>query len=180
MGTEQEKEIATIKGRTLVLQLSDADITRLCEKAASVGLTAEKLLESFIGDLVNGTYSNGSDERMYADGWLCRCGFEMSSEYTFLRHLINWGLLESFLESHESIQTDQAELADYEQATDKDAGDLEEMDCIRENIGYHQKILAELYDDYLKVSKNGPEKNFDEAIRAVLEWDQARTKLLNS
>lgn len=67
-----------------------------------------------------------------------------------------------------------------QQMPDKDAGDLEEMGCIRENIAYHQKILAELYDDYLKVSKNGSEKTFDEAARAVLEWDQARTKLLNS
>ena len=180
MRTEQEKEIGTIKGRNLVLQLSDADVNRLFEKAASVGLTAEKLLENFIGDLVDGTYSNGSDERMYADEWFCRCGFEMSSEYTLLRHLINWGLLDSFLESHESIQTDQAELADYEQMADKDADDLEEMDCIRENIGYHQKILSELYDEYLKVSKNGSGKSLKEAAQEVLDWEKSREAILNS
>ena len=180
MRTEQEKEIGSIKGRTLVLQLSDADVTRLCEKAASVGLTAEKLLESFIGDLVNGTYSNGSDERMYAEQWLRRCGFEMSSEYTFLRHLINWGLMESFLESHDSIQADQAELADYEQMPDKDAGDLEEMDCIRENIEYHQKILTELFDEYLKVSKNRSGKPLEEAAQEVLAWEKSRETILNS
>ena len=31
------------------------------------GLTIGELIENFVGDLVGGTYSNGSDERDYAD-----------------------------------------------------------------------------------------------------------------
>ena len=37
----------------------------------------EKRMESFVGDLVGGTYSNGSDERDYADQWFERCWFGM-------------------------------------------------------------------------------------------------------
>ena len=63
--TEQEKEIQTIKERTITLKLSDADVERISNKAERHGLTVSELLENFIGDLVGGTYSNGSDERDY-------------------------------------------------------------------------------------------------------------------
>lgn len=76
-GTKQKEEIHTIKSREYHLNLSDADVERLAAKALSYGLTAGKLLENFIGDLVDGTYSNGSDERMYASAWAERCWFAM-------------------------------------------------------------------------------------------------------
>ena len=52
---DRKKEIETIKERTLVLKLSDADCDRILQKAASHGMTVSELLESFIGDLVDGT-----------------------------------------------------------------------------------------------------------------------------
>ena len=74
---EQEEEIKSIKSRKYNINLSDADVERLAAKALSYGLTAGELLENFIGDLVHGTYSNGSDERMYASAWAERCWFAM-------------------------------------------------------------------------------------------------------
>lgn len=65
----QEEEFKTICGRNFTLNLSTADALRLFDKAGSVGLTPSELLENFIGDLVCGTYTNGSDERMYANDW---------------------------------------------------------------------------------------------------------------
>ena len=73
---DRKKEIETIKERTLVLKLSDADCDRILQKAASHGMTVSELLESFIGDLVDGTFTNGSDERYLAEDWFNRCGFE--------------------------------------------------------------------------------------------------------
>lgn len=70
----QEQEIATIKEREVKINLSAADMRRLWKKAGSVGMTAGELLASFIGDLVCGTYSNGSDERMYAQQWFSVAG----------------------------------------------------------------------------------------------------------
>lgn len=87
-GEEQQEEIKTIKPRLLSIKLSDADVKRIFEKAGSCGLTVGELLENFIGDLVDGTFSNGSDERMYAQEWFERCGFERQAEYTFLRYLL--------------------------------------------------------------------------------------------
>lgn len=75
----QEEEVNTIKAREYKLKLSEADVKRLAEKALSYGLTASELLENFIGDLVDGTYTNGSDERMYASEWAERCWFACES-----------------------------------------------------------------------------------------------------
>ena len=67
---DRKKEIETVKERTLVLKLSDADCDRILQKAASHGMTVSGLLESFIGDLVDGTFTNGSDERYLAEDWV--------------------------------------------------------------------------------------------------------------
>ena len=90
-GEQQQNEIKTIRKRVLELKLSDEDVKRISEKAGAVGLSVAELIENFIGDLVCGTYSNGSDERMYAEQWFERCGFGMFPENTFLRYLVEWG-----------------------------------------------------------------------------------------
>lgn len=61
MSTTQKDEIATIKEREFKIELSYADVERLYAKAGSVGMTPSELLAKFIGDLVCGTYANGSD-----------------------------------------------------------------------------------------------------------------------
>ncbi len=80
----QKEEISTIRERTLLLNLSDADCNRLLKKAAMYRLTVAELLQNFIGDLVDGTYSNGSDERMMAQDWFDRCCFGIQKEATLL------------------------------------------------------------------------------------------------
>lgn len=76
----QEEEIQTIRKRTYELELSDADVLRLKYKAEEGKLTPEELLQNFVGDLVDGTYSNGSDERMRAQDWFERCWFSHRPE----------------------------------------------------------------------------------------------------
>lgn len=66
-GEEQQKEIETIRERKITVKLSDADCDRLARKCGEHGLTIGELIENFVGDLVGGTYSNGSDERDYND-----------------------------------------------------------------------------------------------------------------
>lgn len=84
---EQKAEIKTIKPRTYHLNLSDNDVERLAIKAGKYGLTSSELLENFIADLVNGTYSNGSDERMYAAQWADRCWFSFEPEKNLIQYL---------------------------------------------------------------------------------------------
>lgn len=88
LGERKQREIETIKERTIKLKLSDADCDRILKKAGEHSLTVAELIENFIGDLVDGTYSNGSDERMMAQDWFDRCYFGMFPEDTLLRHLL--------------------------------------------------------------------------------------------
>lgn len=115
-GEQQQEEIKTIRKRTIELELSDADVQRISEKAGAHGLTVGKLLESFIGDLVCGTYSNGSDERDFAGRWFNRCWFGMFPDMTFLRYLIEWGSIEDALENWDSIAEHESEIKAIQEA----------------------------------------------------------------
>lgn len=117
-GEQQQEEIKTIRKRTIELELSDADVKRIAEKAGAHGLTVGKLLENFIGDLVCGTYSNGSDERDLAGQWFERCEFGMFPDMTFLNYLVEWGRVDEVLQawddiadSEENIKITQEELS---------------------------------------------------------------------
>ena len=100
---EQKKEIATISDRNITVRLSDADVERVSKLAGEHGITIEELLENFIGDLVGGTYSNGSDERAFARRWFERCWFGMFPENTFLHFLICWGYIDDALQMYDDI-----------------------------------------------------------------------------
>lgn len=116
MAGQQQEEIETIRSRTIEVKLSDADVKRISEKAAAHGLTVGELIENFIGDLVCGAYSNGSDERMYAEQWFERCWFGMFPDYTFLKYLIEqWGL-DEVIEAWEDIENSQETIADTEKS----------------------------------------------------------------
>lgn len=168
--TTQEQEIQTIRERTITLQLSDADLNRIIDKAGSAGLKVEQLLQNFIGDLVDGTYSNGSDERMYAEQWFDRCGFEMTAPNSFVRFLLNQGLFESFLEDHTDIQCDLEEINSIRNQETLDSDDLEEIESIQENISYHQEMLEIMYREYTNSWAERTTKTFEDATKEVLEW----------
>ena len=105
-GEEQQKEIETIRERKITVKLSDADCDRLVKKCGEYGLTIGELIENFVGDLVDGTYSNGSDERMYAQQWFERCWFGMFPEPSLLNHLLSEGHEpQHFLDALNNIET---------------------------------------------------------------------------
>lgn len=118
---EQQKEIETIKSRTYNLNLSDADVKRIAKTAGSYGLTVSELLENFIGDLVAGTYSNGSDERMYAEQWAERCWFALDPEKNLIHYFCT------------SYEYDFSDLMDI----------LERIDDIQSDIKITEKNIAE-------------------------------------
>lgn len=110
-GKEQQKEIETIKERSFTLNLSDADIEKVWRKVGCVGLSISELLENFIGDLIDGTYSNGSDERELANQWFERCGFGMFPDKTFLRFLLEQESVDDFVESYRSLKNSEEQIA---------------------------------------------------------------------
>lgn len=155
----QEKEIKTIRKRTFHLELSDADIERLAIKAAQAGLTIEDLLQSFIGDLVCGTYSNGSDERMYAQDWYDRCWFGSYAPATsLLQHLARNDAVNEALDLREQLRSLLGELVDEDLTP-------EERSEVEEDIKRLRKELAELYGPFTDPAE----------LQKVLDW---HTKLL--
>lgn len=152
----QREEIETIKERNIKLNLSDADVQRICEKAGAVGLTVADLLENFIGDLVCGTYSNGSDERRLASEWFERCWFGMFPEYTFLSYLLDWDDVEETIDIWNEIKY-------YKELEELAEEDKEELEELEENIndkfaefqghrkvGEKEVILAEEMENVIK------------------------------
>ena len=114
-GKEQQKEIETIRERSIILKLSDADVQRIWKKSGSLGLSVSELLENFVGDLIDGTYSNGSDERDLAQQWFDRCGFGMFPDKTFLSFLIEQESVEEFLKLYNNINDSKEQIAIMEE-----------------------------------------------------------------
>ena len=104
-GKDQQLEIKTIKARTIEIRLSDADVERLYKKAGSASLSVSELLENFVGDLVDGTYTNGSDERNALNNWFERCYFGMFPEESFLKYLIDQDTIEEFLDLYNDMRS---------------------------------------------------------------------------
>ena len=85
----QQEEIATIRPRCVYLNLSQADVERVTGLAGQTGMTVGELLTNFVGDLVEGTYSNGLDERAYARNWFSRCDFSYLQNTSMLSWLLS-------------------------------------------------------------------------------------------
>ena len=139
-GDQQKTEIETIKERTIKLKLSDADCDRLLKKVGEHGLTVAELIENFIGDLVDGTYTNGSDERMFAQDWFDRCYFGMFPEDTLLRHLLRYDYdVDDFLTAWDEREHYQEHPEEYTEEKE----DLEEDEEL-----WFEEDLAEMLDGW--------------------------------
>lgn len=165
MSAEQDKEIATIRKRNISLNLSDADVERICEKAGRAGLSVSGLLQNFIGDLVCGTYSNGSDERMYAQEWFDRCWFgSYSDNNSLLKYLLEccYDILD-YLRMYNEIEN--SKKPNY-------FVDPEDKEEELEDLKYWQEQLDEIVEEY---KKNCKIENFliDEEFKKINDyWDE--------
>lgn len=163
----------TIKARKIMVQLSDADCDRLAKKCGMHGLTIGELIENFIGDLVDGTRSNGSDERMYANQWFERCWFGMSQEPTLLNHLLDWGYdPEDYLDTLDNIETaikEKEYLARHPEEADEEAQYLDD------DIESWQEELKDMRADW----KPEKEPNMDEELEIIKKWVKERDDFID-
>lgn len=158
---EQAKEIETIKERTITIKLSDADCERISNLVGKHGITVPQLFENFIGDLVSGTYSNGSDERYMAEQWFNRCWFGMFPEETLLNYLLEYGInIEDFLSTYEEVENYKANPQEY-------AAELEEA---KEN-GEEMLYFEEEYHDYIdEFIYNHKDIDLEKEIELCKKW----------
>ena len=175
--SSQKNEIETIKPRTITVNLSDADVKRLAEKSGEGGLTISELLENFIGDLVDGTYSNGSDERMYAEQWYQRCWFAMFSDDTFLKFLLLWGDLDDYIDLMDELESNKKEMA--EMTADAEEYSAEERDELQEYINELQKEIDYYWGKFLERKRQKESYVFEKEIENIMAWKSQLDTILD-
>lgn len=164
----QAAEIATIKPRSFTLELSDADVKRLYEKTAADGITPAQLLEGFIGDLLDGTYTHGSDERELASAYYDRCCYEFSRTGSLLEWALYDYRLDDIADALEQIDDAAGEIEYYTQHQDDPDGTPE---YLQELQGYKAEAESELqaiYSEYA-AGKKEPQP-LDEGIAAIRRY----------
>lgn len=173
MKTEQQKEIETIKERTITIKLSDADCERVSNLCGEHNISVSYLLESFIGDLVNGTYTNGSDERDYARSYFERCWFGMYPEKSLLNFLLRMGYdvhgeLISYVDDIEYCRN---ELVKY---LDVPILYSEEIKQLNEEIADFEEQVNRIKKYYME---ENPDADWDEEYEKVTKWWEETERL---
>lgn len=178
MDASIKKETKTIQKRKFELELSDADIDKLCEKAASVGMMPQKLLEEFIGDLVS--------ETCLAESWITDLRDKKVPPRTFLCYLSGDSYeysVESVLERIHQKESAKQELVTLEKLEPNEYRTAEDLELDRaenkEEIRSSQQELEEIYHRYLAWTdrKTGTLEQELEKLRA---WEDLREELKNS
>lgn len=162
---EDIEEFELSKQRNITLRLPDEDIDALCKRVGSSQITVAQLIENFICDLIEGSKTNGSDERMYAQQWFERCWFGTLSEKTFLSYLIDFDQIDSAIEMWEELQ-------DYKRQDELDEYDQEEMEVIQEE-------LDEMFKDYKEWYSDPTDATLEAGMEKVAAWSKEREELMN-
>lgn len=191
-GNDNKQEVENVRGRMYEIRLSDADVERLARKALSYNLSVAELLENFIGDLVGGTYTNGSDERMYAERWAERCWFALNEPDKNMIHFFfgdnmfgrEFSELEEIKERIEdekrtiaSLEEDIASPEDWDQITHWDVNKGEYVDSyssVDEYISDCKQAIEDENQLLLDAEKELEDlkKDFADYMGdAVYEWD---------
>lgn len=186
----QEAEIRTIKPREITINLSDADVERLFAKAYSNGITPSMLIEGFLGDLLDGTYSNGSDERMLADEYFERCGYGMGAEHTFLRWALDCGCCDDIICLIDDRDTGLEILADWEKdinlpesredmALEEIQNEMAEDEEVLQSI---QEELLSYYNEYAEYMKRRGEEPqpLEDGIEEIRQYHNALIEMRDS
>lgn len=161
------------KERIIKVKLSDEDCDRLTRKCGEYGLTIGELIENFVGDLVGGSYSNGSDERMYVEQWFERCWFGMFPEPSLLNHLLCWGYdPEDYLDTMGNIETAKEEKEYLEEHPEE--ADEEEVSYLDDDIAMWEEELKDMREDW----KPEKEPDMDEEIELIKKWVKEREEIL--
>jgi hypothetical protein len=158
--------------RSFVLKLTDSEAKELYEKAGVYGLTPSGLLEGFIADLINGQYSNGSDERGLANTWIERA---YNSPYkVFTQWLLESGNMNYFYDCYKAKVEAEADLEDLKEESDSAPQELEDL---QSEIRYQEDNLEDLYNDFSRnedYMKAGKELDFESA----LEWYKGKERFI--
>ena len=176
---EYEKEIATTRERNITLKLSDADCDRIFTLCGQHGITVAELLENFISDLVAGTYTNGSDERDYAERYFERCWFGMYPEKTLLNYLLSHEGdydVDGFLRLLKEFEDTKECWEQCQRDSEAEGWAEEDIEWVKNDFEGALENLEEVKTDFLKAN---PTANWDEEVAKVFEWVEEKEQFVN-
>lgn len=164
----QTAEIATVKPRSFTLDLSDADVRRLYEKAYTDDITPAELLQGFIGDLLGGTYTHGSDERELASAYYDRCCYEFSRTGSLLEWALYDYRLDDIADALEQIDDAAGDLEYYAQHPDDPDGTPDFIQELHDIKAEAESELQDIYSEYA-AGKDKPQP-LSEGIAAIRRY----------
>lgn len=177
-GHQQAEEIKTIREKKISVRLSEADCNRVSNLCGEYNITVGELIENFIGDLVNGTYTNGSGERMFARQYVERCGFSFEPDRT----LTNWILASGYMYAIDDIyylfdglQTGQEELEYLEQHPEE--ADAEAVEILKSDMEDWEQELDSLKAKYLKAGGRTAE-DWEKEVESFMKWWQEKERFM--
>lgn len=169
---QQKREIATIKPRSITVDLSDADCQRILERCAENGMTVGDLVKNFVGDLIYGTYTNGSDEREYANQWFNRCWFA-NREKTLLCHLLDYGYDPAeYLTAVHDLRKDEDDKEYMQNHPEECCKDEDDLEMLTEEIENVKKYIEEM-DKGFKATRD-----IDSELEIISRWVAERKAIL--
>ncbi len=176
MTDEEKLEMETMKPRALTLNLTDRDVDRIRETAASVNLSVSELIENFIADLTYGLHTNGSDERMLAKEWLNRCWFGMFPERDLLKYLAEIRSIDVFLEEVENCRYYGQEFRRYRKQLDTGMVDGTPWDECMDEVGDKRYKRYESREEFVESTEFNiefAEERWREAENSIKEnyWE---------
>lgn len=154
-----------LEKRTFTVELTQDTFNRFIEKVYADGTTPSEVLEGFINDLVCGSHTRGSDERMYAEQYYDRCCYGDFDPLTFVRFLLIHYRMDELRDCMERKQDAAYELAYYVEHPDEDA-DGKDSALMREVIQEADDEIKELYQEYTETADADAEP-FDKAMHGV-------------
>ena len=158
--------------RAFTLELTDKETAAFIEKCYRDGTTPAEVLEGFINDLIAGSRTRGSDERMYAGQYYERCGygFFFPDEYrTFTQWLLyEYGdySLKEIIDSLDDVKTFEEEIAYLKEHPEEcEEGELENLEA---DLTARMEDIEEAYREYTKDIKS-PD-TLEDGIKGVREY----------
>ena len=169
--TKQQEEIKTIAPRNITVNLSDADCLRLAALAGRCNTTVSNIIEEFIGNLVNGTYSSGSDERSLAQQYFERTGTSWMYDKTF----ITWAL-DNFYDTEDFASMIYDLKCCYDTINDPNSSE-DDISYSKSDLGVVLPVFKEeYYNPYKEAVKDAV--SLEKATEQAIAWYNQYNNLL--
>ena len=177
---EQEIGQEMRRERTIKINLSNTDCDLLAELCGKYGLTIESVFENLAEDLVDGDYSNGSDERFQITSWFNLC-FEYSheeSQKTLLYYLLDQYDVREFLYLIDAIAKAERALEDYK--TNAAQYDPKATELLKKEIQDNLRYWKEQYDAIMSewIARH-PEADLEKETENVRKWYREKERMIN-